>query len=293
MNPSWYDLLGVEPSASSDEIRAAWRASVADLDPTDRRFRVLNRAAEVLLDPAARAAYDDELAAQDAADDSAEARRVTPAAPRPVTEPVTRRSADRAKAPAETEPADHLEKRETTDRSPGWLRRRVPTWVIAVAVVVAVLLAALTVVAWTRPHERLVTDEAAGSASEIEASAREAQTAAEQAAVPLLSYDYRHLEQDAEAAHRYLTDDYREKYDQLFETIKGNAPRVKAVVTTEVLASGIVRVDGDRVDVLVFVDRPTTNLARSVVYHDHAVVHMEQVGDEWLVDGLASAPLAG
>jgi DnaJ-class molecular chaperone len=37
---------------------------VADLDPTDRRFRVYNRAAEVLLDPARRAAYDEELAAR-------------------------------------------------------------------------------------------------------------------------------------------------------------------------------------------------------------------------------------
>ena len=49
--PSWYDLLGVEPDASADEIRAAWKAAIADLDPGDRRFRALNQAAEVLLDP--------------------------------------------------------------------------------------------------------------------------------------------------------------------------------------------------------------------------------------------------
>src|SRR5690606_36396840 len=62
-SPSWYDLLGVAPDASGDEVRAAWRAQIADLDPTDRRFTVLNQAAEVLLDPARRAAYDAELAA--------------------------------------------------------------------------------------------------------------------------------------------------------------------------------------------------------------------------------------
>lgn len=60
--PSWYDLLGVAPGADADEIRSAWRSGIADLDPTDRRFALLNHAAEVLLDPAARAAYDVELA---------------------------------------------------------------------------------------------------------------------------------------------------------------------------------------------------------------------------------------
>ena len=50
----WYAVLGVAPDASADEIRAAWRSAVADLDPTDRRFRVYNQAAEVLLDPAGR-----------------------------------------------------------------------------------------------------------------------------------------------------------------------------------------------------------------------------------------------
>jgi Mce-associated membrane protein len=61
MNANWYDVLDVEPTATADEIRTAWRAAVADLDPTDRRFRVYNQAAEVLLDPAKRAAYDAEL----------------------------------------------------------------------------------------------------------------------------------------------------------------------------------------------------------------------------------------
>jgi Mce-associated membrane protein len=55
-----YDVLDVDPASSAAQIRAAWRSAVADLDPTDRRFRVYNQAAEVLLDPARRAAYDAE-----------------------------------------------------------------------------------------------------------------------------------------------------------------------------------------------------------------------------------------
>ena len=60
--PSWYDVLGVDPDATAEEIRAAWRAGIADLDPSDRRFRSLNQAAEVLLDEESRAAYDADLA---------------------------------------------------------------------------------------------------------------------------------------------------------------------------------------------------------------------------------------
>ena len=76
VSPSWSDLLGVAPDASESEIRSAWRGGIADLDPTDRRFAVLNQAAEVLLDPARRAAYDAELA--EAAPEPAEAEAAGP-----------------------------------------------------------------------------------------------------------------------------------------------------------------------------------------------------------------------
>jgi Mce-associated membrane protein len=59
LTANWYDVLDVDPTATADEIRTAWRSAVAELDPIDRRFRLYNRAAEVLLDPAQRAAYDE------------------------------------------------------------------------------------------------------------------------------------------------------------------------------------------------------------------------------------------
>ncbi|UUZ60652.1 J domain-containing protein [Nocardioides sp. B-3] len=62
MTPSWYDVLDVEPTASPDEIRAARRSGIAELEPGSRRFQTLNRAAEVLLDEQKRSAYDDGLA---------------------------------------------------------------------------------------------------------------------------------------------------------------------------------------------------------------------------------------
>ena len=82
MTPTWYDLLGVEPDASADEIRAAWKTAIADLDPGDRRFRALNEAAEVLLDKDRRAAYDATLAPEEPVETTATRgagrRRTTP-----------------------------------------------------------------------------------------------------------------------------------------------------------------------------------------------------------------------
>ena len=66
---SWYDVLGVERGASTEEVRAAWRSGIADLDPSERRFRLLNQAAEVLLDPERRAEHDAALAADEPADE--------------------------------------------------------------------------------------------------------------------------------------------------------------------------------------------------------------------------------
>ena len=59
--PTWYDVLDVPRDASNDEVRAAWKDRIADLEPGDRRFDTLNRAAKVLLDPPAREAYDETL----------------------------------------------------------------------------------------------------------------------------------------------------------------------------------------------------------------------------------------
>ena len=54
------------------------------------------------------------------------------------------------------------------------------------------------------------------------------------------------------------------------------------MVTAEVVASGIVRSGDDRVSVLVFVNRPTTNkqVKDPVVYKDQVTVTMQQVGDD-------------
>ena len=230
--PSWYDLLGVDQDASSEEIRSAWRAAIADLDPSDRRFRSYNQAAEVLLDPASRSAYDAGLDGPVAPAGSAPAGdRVDPVAPVAAVDPVV------ATTP------------EPVSDKGGVL---------------------------------------------VEESAEQARAAAVRAIVPVLSYDYRRLDEDAAAARSYMTAAYQDdKYDPLFSLIEDNAPGTQTVVGAQVVDSAVVRTGRDRVDVLLFVDRPTTNkqVSEPIVYKDQVTVTMARVDGQWLVDGLQTTPI--
>lgn len=260
--PTWYDLLDVPRDASADEIRTAWKAQIVELEPGDRRFDALNRAAKVLLDPAAREAYD----AGPAAEDGAPAPVTGPRPERPGLVTRLRRSS--------TSKADSTD--ETRDGD-------VPSWLLAGLGVLAAGLVAATAWTWTSGDEGDDT------------AAREAQVAAERAVVPVLSYDYETLEADQRAAQALMTGGYREEYDKLFTVLEDNAPQTQTRVTADVIASGIVRAAADRVQVLVFVDRPTTNKlnAEPVVYKDQVTVAMQLVDGEWLVDDLTTSPVQG
>lgn len=270
-SPSWYDVLDVDATASAEEVRAAWRAGIADLEPGSRRFASLNAAAEVLLDPTRRAAYDASLAAA--------SREREPEAPAVIED------GDGDGAGQDPGRAGH----DTTTGGGTTTRavpatRGVPTWVLAVAAVVLAGLVAACAWAW----------QSTSGQTEEEAT-RAAQAAAERAIVPVLSYGHETLEDDQARAQGYLTSDYRVDYDKLFAVIAENAPRTETTVQAEVVASGIVRSGQDRVDVLVFVDRPTTNklTPEPEIYKDQVTVTMQKVGDEWLVDNLVTSPARG
>lgn len=269
--PTWYDLLDVPRDASTDDVRAAWKSQIADLEPGERRFDALNRAAKVLLDPAARAAYDAEHPVE-APEPTEPAATVDPADDRTSATPVVE-GGPRAGLAA------RLRRRSSESRGgvPGWLVGGL-----------GVLAAGLVVVAgWTW------TASAEGGGGT--AAARDAQVAAEQAVVPVLSYDYRHLDEDQQAAEATMTGKYRQEYDKLFTVLQENAPQTRTTVSAEVVASGIVRASEDRVQVLVFVDRPTTNKLSTepVVYKDQVTLSMQRVDGEWLVDDLVTSPVQG
>ena len=253
-SPTWYDLLDVPGDASAEEIRTAWKGQIADLEPGDRRFDSLTRAAKVLLDPASRAAYDTTLAVP-SSEDALPVEEGAPA--HPLVE-------EGALAPDED-------------------RGGVPAWLLAGLGVVAAALVAATAWMWLR--------EDAGS----DEAARAAQTAAERAVVPVLSYDFENLEADREAATAEMTGRYSTEYDKLFALIDENAPQTETRVGAEVVASGIVRAADERVQVLVFVDRPTTNKlsAEPTVYKDQVTLSMQLVDGVWLVDDMVTSPVQG
>ena len=244
-----YDVLDVAPTATADEIRAGWRAAVSDLDPTDRRFRAYNRAAEVLLDPARRSAYDAELERERGRSDAAEQRR-------------NDRSETEASSLARTRP---------------W-RDGVPAWLI-------VALAALTAVLLGFAGVALATPSGAAVRGDTDA----AQAAAERAVVPILSYDAHSLDRSEAQATAAMTPSEQEQYRKLFAVIRQNAPRTGTVVRAQYVASGVVRTGTDQVDVLVFVNQRTTNRAHPkvpVVYKSQVTMTMVKVGGQWLVDAL-------
>ena len=258
MTPSLYDLLDLDRTASDAEIRAAWKTAIADLDPSDRRFRAYNQAAEVLLDPARRAAYDAELEAT---------------APEPEPHP----------GPAVVAPPGAAAPHAPVGSEAAPTGTVVPTWLLVALAVTLVALMATTAYVWSRPSD-----------SAVEAATRSAQAAAERAAAAILTYDAATLEADQENAQSFMTSDYREDYDELFEVIKENAPTTGTKVEAEVIASSIVRSGEDRVAVLLFVNRPTTNKQETepVVYKDQVTVTMQEVGGDWLVDDMETSPVA-
>jgi Mce-associated membrane protein len=251
-----YDVLDVEPTSSADEIRAAWRASVAELDPTDRRFRVYNQAAEVLLDPARRAEYDAALAPDPEPErgraDTAQGRRI-----------------DRTETGASSRARTH-----------GW-HTGVPGWLLVAAAGVTAVLLGFVGVALTEPSPAAVASDTGA-----------ARAAAERAIVPILSYDYRDLDQSRDQAVPYMSSDERAQYDKLFAVIRQNAPRLHTVVHATYVASGVVRSGTDRVDVLLFVDQATTNQQHPktpVVYKNQVTVTMAKQGDQWVVDTMTTS----
>jgi Mce-associated membrane protein len=67
------------------------------------------------------------------------------------------------------------------------------------------------------------------------------------------------------------------------------------VVTVDLVASGIVRSGEDRVQVLVFVNRPTINAKTTepTIFRDQVRMTMVKSGDDWLVDDMQTGPTGG
>ena len=276
MNPSLYDLLDVDESATTDEIRAAWKAAIADLDPTDRRFRAYNQAAETLLDPERRSQYDAEMAASEPAvaepfesEPEADAEPEPEPEPEPVPEP-------------EPEP-EPVPEPEPSPVDAATAPRTVPLRLLVIAGVLALLAVAGTIWVWLQPGASGDVDRY----DDRESAAEQAETVAEEAAGPVLSYDYRRLDDDIARATPYLTDSYAEEYRGLMDDLTAQAEQERIVVSADAIATGIVRSGDDRAEILVFVDQATSRGgADNRPLEMWVTMTMVDEGDGWLVDDM-------
>lgn len=290
MEPTLYDVLGVSRDATPDRIRAAWRETADGLEPGEgsaQRFRRVNEAAEVLLDPERRTAYDATLEDEGPAG-------VVPGPPMPgassAAAPVasTATVSDDAREPAPTMgPASAVPAASSTPESISG-RTVALLAVLGVLAVIAVLLGA-----WfgTQGWQAYQQDQ---RAERYQEALDTAPAAAENAAAAVLSYDHRSLDADRDAAAQFLTDGYREDYVDTFDKLVAeSATETKATVEAEVLASAPMNSATDRPDrvpVLVFVNQTTTSSASTEprVALNRVQLDMVEVDGTWLVDGITS-----
>ena len=281
MNPTLYDVLGVSPDADPHEIKTAWRDAAERFGPgtgaSSAQFHLFNEAAEVLLDPLRRKAYDAQLAA-----DTARSTTETP-----TTEATAKRDADKA------EPPSPQRKDDTIDRIvAGGPRRGIPDWALGVLALLTVL-AIVTVLAMASAIY-LFTDYQRASA--YEDALDQAPSSAERAAEAILSYDYESLDSDRDAASRFLTPDYSDEYGDTFDSlVRENATTTRAKVEAEVLASSSMLQSGDespdRIPVLLFVNQTTLSTANSgepTLALNRVRLDMVNIDGTWLVDHITS-----
>jgi Mce-associated membrane protein len=281
-----YSVLGVERDAKTDEIRTAWTTAVAGLVPTDPSFRVFNQAGEILLDPARRTKYDAELASAEAA--------AVPAGDVPDRPQEAAQSLPRSGVGVSAGPLS--EAAALTPRSGSGLLAGerlqgaswVPTWLLATLLALTLIVGGAAVFFADNIGRSVLPDRSAPAGA---ANLDDAVSAAEAAVVPVLSYDYRHLAADRKAALSWMTDDFADDYRKTFTIIEQNAPTTKTIIKAEVVGSAVGSAEGNEVNVLLFINRPTSNKATPTptVFRDQVTLQMVRSGSKWLVGDMKTS----
>jgi Mce-associated membrane protein len=290
-SPTWYDVLGVSRDATPEEIKAAWRQATDRFEPGSGsgQFQMFNRAADVLLEPERRRAYDEALEAEAGASPlapvPAEPREVpeTAAGPEPEQEDRPRPRRGRRRVALRGRAADTL-------RTPGgrFVSALGSLNIVALTAlaVITVLVVAGAAVAGTKVREE----------SQLVEARSDAPPAAERAAEALFSYDYRSLPADRIRAKRYLAGSFAQKYLKNFDALEkqkdgspGLAVQTKAVVTASSQGSGVVDAGADKARVLVFVNVVSRKAEGDPqIFQNRVAMTMRKDGDRWLVSNVNS-----
>ena len=287
--PTWYDVLGVSREATPEEIKAAWRHATDRFEPGSGsgQFRMFSDAADVLLDPERRRAYDATLdspppaPAPQARTESSEREPVL--APEPDA-----RVEDTSTAEPVEEPAPQ-QKSESRTGFGAALTRTLGGFSAVTLTVLAVLTVAVLVLVVVLGIK--VQQEAA-----IQSAREEAPAAAESAVKALFSYDYRNLDADRKRAQGYMDPTFAKKYLRNFDALKkqkdgtpGLAVQAKAVVDASVQGSGVVDAESDVARVLVFVNVVSRKAGGDPqIFQNRVAMTMRKEGDRWLVSNVNS-----
>ena len=276
--PTWYDVLGVPRDAGRDEVRAAWRRATDTHEPGTSQFRTYNDAADVLLDPERRAAYDASLPPEEPVRE--QLPPVAPESPEPL-DPT-------AGGPTDDTPTDDGEHAESGSRPGGVAGRLGRASNLVLALLLVLVVAAFGLAGWA--GTRIVEEQ------RVEDARVEAPAAAEAAAKAMLSYDYRTLPDDRQRASRYLTGAFKGTYLKNFALLEkqedgtaGAAVQTKAVVKATVTGTGVIDADADRARVLVFVNQVSQKQgADPQIFQNRVAISMRDVDGRWLVSDLKS-----
>jgi Mce-associated membrane protein len=298
LNPTWYDVLGVSHDASPDEIKAAWRDATDKFEPGTGagQFRMFNEAADVLLDPTRRAAYDASL---DSGPASGPEAPPPPPAVVPATDPTepTERTAatgltgltapDASADPKAQRRAQRVARKDAkrtarADRgpaAPASRRTMVAAGVVAVLAVIAVVVA-------------VVLGLQARQDARIADAREQAPAAAERAAQAIFAYDYRHMPADLQRAKPYLTAKFAKEFTANFTLLEkqkdgtaGPAIQTKTVVKSTVPGTAVVDAEDNVVRVLAYVNLTSTRPGRAPqIFQNRVTMKMVKQGDRWLVD---------
>ncbi|WGY02759.1 DnaJ domain-containing protein [Nocardioides sp. QY071] len=299
MSTNLYDLLDVEEDATEDQIRAAWKTAIADLDPTERRFRAFNDAAGVLLDADKRAAYDADLAAERAAAETVAAETVAAetVAAEEVADKPGRENSRLDEDASSSNHEFHRPAGETPARAATATRGDGPGGVALVAAAVAAVLSvALAVVLVLTPGARgeHSAKQLAQGNVRVERAAVDAEAAAEQMVAPVLSYSHKSMAADLDRRAQYMTKAFQAKTERSWPEITKEAETQKVEVEAKSAGAALTRVssNGKRATVVVFIDQYVTKAGQEPfvlrMWATFLLVRAAGSDSKWLLDDLCT-----
>ncbi|MEU5847991.1 hypothetical protein [Saccharopolyspora shandongensis] len=101
----------------------------------------------------------------------------------------------------------------------------------------------------------------------------------------VFSYDFNDTAKTETAARDLLVGSAVQKYDELFKVVREQAPQQQLIVTTTVKSSAVTMLQGDRAELLLFVDQHAmrANTGESNVGPAQISVSAEKQGEKWKI----------